>query len=149
MDLIDDLTKFVKSPDAHAVRYLAVGGVAVDVLGFLRMTEDLDLLIERSERSAERILRILHEFGFSGESSKADLLDSNPAPMLARPLHRFDLLTSISGRDFADCWPRHTDEALEGRDVPRLALEELVITKCADRHPPRLADIDEFERRTW
>lgn len=147
MDLIDDLKEFVRLLDAHEVRYMIVGGAAVNVLGYVRMTEDLDFWVERSEHNAERILRALHEFGFSGEFTKADLLEPGSVLMLGRPPHRIDLLTSISGREFADCWPRHTTETLDGLTVPMIALEDLLINKRASGRPKDLADIDEFERR--
>jgi predicted nucleotidyltransferase len=147
MDLIDDLKEFVRLLDAHEVRYMIVGGAAVNVLGYVRMTEDLHFWIERSDNNAERILRALHEFAFSGEFDKTDLLEPDSVLMLGRPPHRIDLLTSISGREFADCWPRYTTETLDGLSVPMIALEDLLINKRASGRPKDLADIDEFERR--
>ena len=36
MELINDLKEFVQLLDAHEVKYMIVGGAAVNVLGFVR-----------------------------------------------------------------------------------------------------------------
>lgn len=148
MELIDDLKEFVGLLDAHDVKYLVVGGAAVNVLGFVRMTEDLDFWLERSEDNAERTLAALAEFGMEGEFGKDDLLDPKAVLMLGRQPYRIDLLTWISGREFADCYQRRTYETLDGLRVPMIALEDLIINKKASGRPKDLADIEEFEKQT-
>jgi collagenase-like PrtC family protease len=44
----DDLAKLCASLNAHGARYLVVGGLAMIQQGFLRATEDIDLLLEES-----------------------------------------------------------------------------------------------------
>lgn len=147
MDLINDLKEFVRLLDSHDVRYMVVGGAAVNVLGFIRMTEDLDFWLERSETNAERTLAAIAEFGFEGEFSKADLLDPKAVLMLGRPPNRIDLLTWISGREFADCYERRTYEDLDGLTVPMISLEDLIANKKASGRHKDLADVEEFEKR--
>ena len=147
MDLISDLKEFVRLLDAHEVRYLVVGGAAVNVLGFVRMTEDFDFWLERTEENAGRTLAALAEFGFGGEFSKEDLLDPKAVLMLGRPPNRIDLLTWISGREFDDCYQRRTYEVLDELRVPMIALEDLIINKKATGRTKDLADVEEFERR--
>lgn len=146
MDLINDLKEFVRLLDAHEVKYLIVGGAAVNVLGFVRMTEDLDFWLERSERNADRTLAVLAEFGFQGEFCKDDLLDPTAVLMLGRPPNRIDLLTGISGREFSDCYSRRTYELLDGLRVPMISIEDLIINKKASGRPKDLADVAEFEK---
>lgn len=148
MDLIDDLKEFVGLLDAHEVRYLVVGGAAVNVLGFVRMTEDLDFWVDRTEDNADRILAAIAEFGFEGEFEKSDLLDPKAVLMLGRPPNRIDLLTWISGREFADCYERRTYETLDGLRVPMISLPDLLINKRASGRHKDLADVEEFEKRT-
>lgn len=147
MELINDLKEFVRLLDAHDVRYLVVGGAAVSVLGFVRMTEDLNFWLQRSEPNANKTLAALAAFGFAGEFSKDDLLDPTAVLMLGRPPNRIDLLTWISGRDFDDCWPRRSYEMLDGLRVPMIALEDLIINKKASGRLKDLADVEEFEKR--
>lgn len=147
MELINDLKEFVRLLDAHEVKYLVVGGAAVNVLGFIRMTEDLDFWLERSEANADKVLAALAEFGFEGEFSKADLLDPKAVLMLGRPPNRIDLLTWISGREFEDCYTRRSYEMLDGLSVPMIALEDLIINKKASGRTKDLADVEEFDKR--
>lgn len=147
MDLINDLKEFVRLLDAHDVKYMVVGGAAVNVLGFVRMTEDLDFWLERSEENAERTLAAIAEFGFEGEFSKEDLLDPKAVLMLGRPPNRIDLLTWISGREFADCYERRTYQTLDGLTVPMISLEDLIANKKASGRHKDLADVEEFEKR--
>ena len=146
MELIQDLREFVQLLDAHEVRYLVVGGAAVNTLGFVRMTEDLDFWLERSSENADRTLAALAAFGFT-EFSKEDLLDPKAVLMLGRPPNRIDLLTWISGREFADCYERRTYETLDGLRVPMISLDDLLINKKASGRAKDLADVEEFERR--
>jgi hypothetical protein len=147
MELIPDLKEFIQLLDAHEVRYLVVGGAAVNALGFVRMTEDLDFWVERSETNAEKILAALTQFGIS-DFSKDDLLDPNAVLMFGRVPNRIDILTWISGRDFADCYPRRVLGKLGGVEIPLIALDDLLINKKASGRNKDLADLDEFERRT-
>lgn len=147
MDLISDLKEFVRLLDAHEVKYMVVGGAAVNVLGFVRMTEDLDFWLERSEENADRALAAIAEFGFEGEFGKDDLLDPKAVLMLGRPPNRIDLLTWISGREFADCYERRTYEDLDGLIVPMISLDDLIANKKASGRYKDLADVEEFEKR--
>jgi len=147
MELINDLKEFVRLLDAHEVKYMVVSGAAVNVLGFVRMTEDLDFWLERSEDNAEKALAAIAEFGFEGEFGKEDLLDPKAVLMLGRPPNRIDLLTWISGREFADCYARRTYETLDGLRVPMIAIQDLIINKKASGRAKDLADVEEFEKR--
>ena len=41
------------------VKYVLVGGIAVNLLGFLRTTSDLDILVEMSDENLANVVRIL------------------------------------------------------------------------------------------
>ncbi len=46
------------------VRYLIVGGIAVNLLGGLRTTADLDILVEMTDRNLLKIIKILKKKGY-------------------------------------------------------------------------------------
>lgn len=146
MELIRDFKEFIALLDAHDVKYLVVGGAAVNALGFVRTTEDIDFWLQRSEPNAERTLAALNEFGF-GEFTKEDLLDPKAVLMMGRPPNRIDLLTWISARDFDDCYPRRVYGNLGGVRIPLISVDDLLINKRASGRPKDMADIEEFERR--
>ena len=145
MELIPDLKEFIRLLDAHDVRYLVVDGAAVNALGYVRSTEDIDFWLQRSEENATRTLSALHDFGFD-EFTRDDLLDPKAVLMLGRPPHRIDLLIGISGREFDDCYPRRLYGNLGGVRIPLISLEDLLINKRASGRAKDLADIEEFEK---
>ncbi|MBS0571605.1 MAG: nucleotidyltransferase [Proteobacteria bacterium] len=145
MELIKDFKEFIRLLDAHDVRYLVVGGVAVNALGFVRSTEDIDFWLQRSSENADRALAALADFGF-GEFSKDDLLDPEAVLMLGRPPYRIDLLMAITARDFDDCYPRRTYGHVGGVRLPLIGLDDLLINKRASGRDKDLADVREFER---
>jgi hypothetical protein len=55
----DDLAKLCASLNAQGALYLVVGGLAMNQQGFLRATEDIDLLLEKSRDNQERVLKAL------------------------------------------------------------------------------------------
>ncbi|MBS0456978.1 MAG: nucleotidyltransferase [Proteobacteria bacterium] len=146
MELIQDFKDFIRLLDAHEVRYMVVGGVAVNAHGFVRMTEDLDFWLERSPANADKALSALLEFGF-GEFTKDDLLDPKAVLMMGRAPNRIDLLTWVSGREFADCYPRRIYANLGGVRIPLIALDDLLINKRASGRSKDIGDLEEFERR--
>lgn len=54
-----DLVALCRALNAHDVRYIVVGGMAVIQQGFLRATEDVDLLVEGSGENVARVRRAL------------------------------------------------------------------------------------------
>jgi hypothetical protein len=55
-----DLVALCRALNAHRARYVVIGGLAMAHQGFLRATEDVDLLIERS-RENQRVVRLALE----------------------------------------------------------------------------------------
>lgn len=59
-----DYLGIAKRLDEAAIRYIVVGGVAVNIHGIPRMTYDLDLLVDMEDENLRRLLAILDEWGF-------------------------------------------------------------------------------------
>ena len=58
---IDDLVRVCKELNKEGVKYVLIGGFAINYYGFPRGTEDIDLLVEPSE---ENILKIKKALSF-------------------------------------------------------------------------------------
>jgi hypothetical protein len=50
--------------EAAKVRYLVVGGLAVNLYGYVRMTVDLDIMIDLSEENVGRLVGVLERLGY-------------------------------------------------------------------------------------
>ena len=55
----DDIVRLCAALNDEGALYVIVGGVAVNQQGFLRATEDIDLLVERSKENQQKVLRAL------------------------------------------------------------------------------------------
>ncbi|MGC1480888.1 MAG: nucleotidyltransferase [Chthoniobacterales bacterium] len=88
------------------VRFVVVGGVAVTIQGYVRMTEDVDLLIDPDENNVRRLLEILSGFGegFARELSVSDFTDEEGAIRIVEETEylQVDLFTRMSGRRYGD-----------------------------------------------
>lgn len=131
---------------AHEVRFLVVGGYAVAAHGHPRYTGDLDLWVRTSEEDAERLLTALGDFGFGSVGLVTnDFTHPGRVVQLGTPPVRIDLLTSIDGVDFDDCFERRVAIVLEGLPVPFIALEDLRRNKAASGRPQDIADLAALE----
>jgi len=85
------------------VDYLVVGGVAVCLNGFVRTTQDLDILVEHSPENLERLLACLAGFGegFARELTPADFPLEEGAVRVNEDF-TLDLFTLMRSRTFAD-----------------------------------------------
>src|SRR3954454_24322715 len=110
-----DFREFLQLLNAHQVEYLLVGGYAVGYYGYPRATADMDVWIARSPENAERVAAALRDFGFPQEAVPADLfLAENRVVRLGVPPLRLEIITTISGVAFAECYPQHTRAILDG-----------------------------------
>lgn len=126
-----------------------VGAHALAAAGRPRATQDLDILVEPSERNADRLGRALRSFGFPELAARARRF-ATPDRMatLGLPPLRIDVMTSISGVDFEEAWAGRRRARFGGLVVPFLGPRELVKNKVAAGRPKDLADIALLEEIT-
>ena len=88
------------------VRFVIVGGVAVTLQGYMRMTEDVDLLVEDSADNLTLLLKTLSGYGegFAKELSLEDFADEEGAIRIVEVVEncQIDLFTRLSGRHYSD-----------------------------------------------
>ena len=143
MTLTPDFREFIALLNAHEVRCLVVGGYAVGLHGHPRYTKDIDIWIERTPSNAEHLMEALAEFGFEDIGlTKDDFLTPDQVVQLGRPPNRIDLLTSLSGVSFADCYENRVVEAIEGTEVRYISLADLKTNKRALGRHQDLADLE-------
>ena len=58
------------------------------------------------------------------------------------PPRRIDVLTALSGIDFASAWRNRTTHTVGGQDIPFLGRDELIRNKRASGRPKDLADLE-------
>ena len=142
MDLYRDFADLLAAFAKFEVRYLVIGGYAVALHGRPRFTKDLDIWLAASPENRQRATRALAEFG-APLHIFASLANSGPDDVVwfgAPPL-RIDLLQTVSGVTFEECWQNHVKMRLGETEVNVLALADLVASKLAAGRPQDLLDI--------
>lgn len=92
---------------AHAeVKFIVVGGVAVALNGFVRTTDDVDILIERTPENIQRLLAALGSFG-EGHGRELSLEDFDESEGALRVIEEFplDIFTVMRGQSYPDLVP--------------------------------------------
>ena len=77
------------------MRYLIIGGHAVQFHGYLRTAKDLDIFVDGSPDNAETIISALRSLGFSGSDLTAELF-SEPKKQI--PLGRYQAGINVTRR---------------------------------------------------
>jgi hypothetical protein len=148
MILAKDFEDFVKLLNKHHVEYMVVGGYALALHGKPRHTGDLDIWINISEYNADRMLRVLEDFGLSSMSfTKDDFLKPGYVTQIGYPPLRIDILNTIDGIEFKDAAANMKSIELE-KDVKVnfIGLHDFVKNKQATGRIQDLADIREIEK---
>jgi len=112
------------------VEYLVVGGFAVAIHGYPRHTGDIDFWVKPSKENAEKVAKSLIEFGFGSlDIGIDDLTKKDSVIQLGYPPARIDIMTSVSGITFDECWKNKKEVEFEGEKINFISLHHLRINK--------------------
>lgn len=141
--LTEDFKEFLKLLNDKEVEYLLVGGYAVAHYGYPRATADLDIWVRQSEANAIRLVSALREFGFDVDTLSPELfLEDDQIIRMGRPPMRIEILTSVSGVHFQECYGSKTLAIIDELPVSIISLEHLKRNKAASG---RLKDLDDLD----
>ena len=128
---------------SHGVEYLLIGGYAVGYHGYPRPTGDLDIWVAIEPRNADRIVAALREFGFDDPGLTRDLfLQHQKVVRMGVVPFRIEIMTSISGVSFDECYAERIEGMIDGEEVLLIDLPNLKKNKRASGRLKDLADLD-------
>ena len=135
--------EFLKLLNEKEVRYLLIGGYAVGYHGYPRATNDMDIWIALHPDNAERVVKVLQEFGFYLPELKPELfLKENAIIRMGVPPMRLEISTGISGVEFDECYASRIVDVLDGMQANIIDLQHLKINKKAAGRWKDLADLE-------
>mgnify|MGYP000971746593 FL=1 len=141
-----DFKEFTELLNKHGVEYLVVGGYAVGVHGHPRYTGDIVFWINPLKDNALKLLAAVSEFGLTAVNVSADeLILPGKVFQLGRQPYRIDILNSIDGVEFGECYKRRATFELEGVPIPFIGLDDLKQNKRASGRHKDLADLEVLE----
>ena len=111
--------------------------------GYPRATADMDIWIMMNPENAEKVVAALKQFGFNIPGLSVEMfLKPNQIIRMGVPPVRIEILTTISGVSFEECYPERVVDELDGVEVNLISLRHLKINKKAfGRHK----DLDDLE----
>ena len=140
-----DFEALLEELNAAEARYLVVGAYALALHARPRATGDLDVWVEPTAENAARIHRALRAFGAPlADLSVADLVGPDLVYQIGVPPRRVDILTSLSGLDFARSWPHRVRASLGRVACDFLSRADLITNKRAVGRPRDLADLEDL-----
>jgi len=124
------------------VKFIIVGGVAVALNGFVRTTEDIDILIEASAENVTRLLDELRNFGegHARELSPADFSDSEGAIRIIEDFP-LDVFTMMRGKRYADLVGSTKTTRIDHVEVRYLNSEALIALKSDSQRDQDRIDV--------
>jgi len=143
-----DMVRALNNADAE---YLVVGAHAMAIHGVPRATGDFDIWVRPSHENATRIIKALGEFGAPMAAHGItidDLAKPDTVYQIGLPPRRIDVMTGISGIQFADAWPARIMVRLEDETIPCIGLSDLIRNKRASGRQKDLVDLEILERQS-
>jgi hypothetical protein len=148
-----DFPALLRALHEHGVRFLIVGGAAATAHGSARLTQDLDLVYDRSRDNLDRLARALAPYEPYLRGAPPDL----PFVLDAETLHRglnFTLTTKlgdvdllgeiVGGGGYTDLAPHSVQLDLFGVHCLVLGLDKLIDVKRAAGRPKDLEALAEL-----
>lgn len=136
----DPILRLLRRLHEEGVRYILVGGHAVRLNGFLRNTEDIDLLMPLSSENGERARRALDFLASSRELEPAWFEPNAGEPENIRIADELlvDILFAANGETYESLQPHVITTEIQGVPVVTVDIEGLLKTKTTFRDKDRI-----------
>jgi predicted nucleotidyltransferase len=134
----------------NKVKYLTIGGFAVNIYGYGRNTGDIDIFIEDSIENRENLRLALKQSGI-GDFKNMSTIQFIPGwtDILLNFNLRLDIMTSVKGlenKSFEQLLEKAYIAEINDIPVYFIDYENLIIAKKAANRPKDILDIEELEK---
>lgn len=143
----DDMRDLVVLFEKHKVDYALVGGHAVNFYGYVRSTQDIDLLIYPSKQNASKVMTALAEFGFGEAGIPIERFETpGSAIHLGVEPNRIDLLTHLKGMDVDQVFANLNRAEVGGILLNVIGRTQLIEAKRGSDRLKDQADAEELDK---
>jgi len=144
----DDFRDFIQALNHSGVEYILVGGYAVILHGYRRVTGDMDIWVNRTKENYSKLTKAFAEFGLPVfEMTESKFMDVGTADVFSfgRPPVSIDIITMLKGVEFDDAFSHAMRFEENGLSIRFIHLNNLIqAKKAAGRHK----DLDDIEKLT-
>ena len=143
----NDFLEFLMLLDKHKVDFLLVGGYAVVLHGYVRITGDMDLWIERTEDNYQKLRKVYFDFSapifpqeqFSNHKFNVWGIGVEPT--------KIEIVTQVDGLIFEESFKKKNFFKVDKLQIPYIDFEDLIKNKQASGRYKDLADIEQLNKK--
>lgn len=151
MDVFDkELLAFWQALNKNSVRYIMVGGIATNLHGYQRATDDIDVWIEDTLENRKNLRVAFREYGI-GDFEMIGRMQFVPGWTYFNLNNglRLDVMVGVKGLEglsFDECLKYATIADIDGTKVPFLHINHLIASKMAANRPKDQLDVIYLEK---
>ncbi len=150
-----------KQFERDEVRYLVVGGVAANIYGYVRMTVDLDIMVDLSEENLTKIVSIMERQGYSprapikpeellSKEKRDEWIEKKGAVVFTfidplKPFRQIDIFL-VNPLSFEESYGRKEEMIIAGIKVAVISLHDLIRMKVTTGRPRDLEDVEHLKK---
>jgi len=142
----EDFREFIQALNNNNVEYILVGGYAVILHGYRRVTGDLDIWVNRTKENYIKLVRAFTQFRLPlFDMTQENFLDAETVDVFTfgRSPVRIDLITRLAGVNFDDAFLHALYFNENGLMIRFIHLNNLIEAKKA---AGRFKDLDDIEK---
>ena len=140
-----DFKDFLLILNKLKVRYLVVGGWAVGLHGWPRLTRDIDVWVAVDSENASKVQEALAQFHAPGPiPDDFFTAEEKNIYFMGLPPTRIEVISSIDGVKFEHCFENREMVLHDGVNVPVIGIADLRVNKAASGRPRDLADLNDI-----
>lgn len=151
MDIFDEeLLRFWKICNHENLKYIMIGGVATNLHGFNRSTEDIDIWIEDTDDNRSKLRKAFKAYGWA-EMPSLTTMQFVPGWTYFHLNNgiRLDIMTAVKGLEeysFDDCLDVASIATIFELDIPFLHINQLIKAKQASNRPKDQIDVTALQK---
>ncbi len=130
-----DLTRICNALNRKKVKYMLIGGFAVNYYGFSRATTDVDFLVDASTDNIEKLKEALHTLGIETDDMPATDVETYTVVRIVEEV-TIDLLKSVGDINFSNA--KAITAVADGISIPVADIPTLIETKRGIREKDKI-----------
>lgn len=151
MNIFDEYThSLLTELNNNSVKYLVVGGYAVNYYGYRRTTGDIDLWIQPENGiNKNKIIQSLQNLNVEDSALQHLITLDFSTPIVfmdGEEPFKIDFMTFVSGVNFDEAWEQKQIVSLEGIEIPFIHFKHLVISKLSTDRTRDKIDVEELQK---
>lgn len=145
----EDIINFWRRLRDNNVKYILIGGFAINFHGYQRFTGDIDIWIEDNKENRSNLGKVMTELGYSEVNWDDFIFIPGWTDFSLFNGIKVDILTSMLGLeslDFNQCLQEASVAEIDDLKIPFLHINHLILNKKVTNRPKDRLDVEELEK---